>query len=87
MARRCTTVPGYGACCAAAMQGHLGQPVTITDSRGNKRCVECRPITRRNGQPGFQMRFQKSAVCGIGPHGCPALTGQGQGNQLVNAFR
>lgn len=74
MARRCTTVPGFGACCAAAQQGHLGGPFRFTDSKGNQRCGECSIIQRSKGRgPGFQFRFHKNAECGLGPHGCPAL--------------
>ncbi len=79
MARRCTTVPGYGACCAAAQQGKLNQPVVMTDSRGHKRCLTCSVITKRNGSPGFRARFQRNAACGIGPGGCPALASAGGG--------
>lgn len=76
MARRCTTVPGYGFCCAAAQQGQLNRPVRMQTGRG-QRCVECTQITKRNGRPGFRFRFHKSQECGIGPGGCPALGGQG----------
>lgn len=80
MARRCTTVPGYGFCCAAAQQNALGRPVRMTTGRG-QRCVQCDQITKRNGQPGFRFRFHKNSQCGIGPGGCPALAG-GQGGVL-----
>jgi hypothetical protein len=71
MARRCTTVPGFGACCQAAQQNRLGQPIRIQTSHG-QRCAICTPITRRNGRPGFQFRFQHSSACGI-TSGCPML--------------
>lgn len=81
MARRCTTVPGYGTCCRAAQQGLLNQVMQITDSRGNKRCAECATVQsqsrdpRKAGRTVFQFRFHKSAECGIGPSGCPYLAG------------
>lgn len=81
MARRCTTVPGYGTCCRAAQQGLLNQTMVITDSRGNKRCAECstRQSTSRDprkaGRTVFEFRFHKNAECGIGPGGCPYLQG------------
>ncbi len=81
MARRCTTVPGFGACCRAAQQGLIGQPMRIQTPHG-ERCAECNIITKRNGQPGFQFRWHKSVQCGIGPGGCPALATAGQGGQL-----
>lgn len=77
MARRCTTVPGYGVCCSAAQQGILNQPFKMTTSNGHQRCAQCNQITKRNGQPGFQFRWHKNAQCGIGPGGCPALAGGG----------
>lgn len=83
MARRCTTVPGYGTCCRAAQQGLLNQTMVITDSRGNKRCAECstRQSTSRDprkaGRTVFEFRFHKNAECGIGPGGCPYLQGAG----------
>lgn len=83
MARRCTTVPGYGTCCAAAQQGALGRPFKLTTRTGSQRCAQCDPITKRNGAPGFRFRWHKSSQCGIGPSGCPALAGQGpSGGQL-----
>lgn len=78
MARRCTTVPGYGVCCRAAQQGMLGQVFRFATARG-ERCGECTPITRRNGRPGFRFRFHRSAECGIGPGGCPALASMAGG--------
>lgn len=76
MARKCSTVPGYGACCAAATQGRLGAPFRFTDSKGNQRCGECNVIQRSKGKgPGFQFRFHRNSQCGLGPHGCPALAG------------
>lgn len=74
MARRCTTVPGYGLCCRAAGQGLLNAPFRMTDSKGHQRCAECAQITKRNGQPGFQFRWHKGTECGI-VSGCPNLTG------------
>lgn len=77
MARRCTTVPGYGFCCNAAQQNALNRPVRMTTSGGKQRCVQCTTITRtKNRGQGFQFRFVKNAQCGIGPSGCPVL-GQG----------
>lgn len=78
MARRCTTVAGYGACCAAAMQNRLGQPIPVGPA-GRKRCGVCTQITKRNGAPGFHFRFLHSASCGLGGGGCPALSGGQQG--------
>lgn len=83
MARRCTTVPGYGVCCAAAQQNILGQPFKFTTAGGHLRCGQCNQITRRNGQPGFQFRFHKNAQCGIGPGGCPALANGQQVGGLI----
>lgn len=76
MARRCTTVPGFGACCRAAQQGLLNRPFQMQTAHG-QRCAECAQITRRNGRPGFRFRFHKNAECGIGPGGCPFLGGAG----------
>lgn len=81
MARRCTTVPGYGVCCAAAGQGILNQPFKM-NVKGTTRCAECTQITKRNGQPGFRFRWQKSNVCGI-VSGCPNLGGAQAGGQNV----
>lgn len=83
MARRCTTVPGFGFCCQAAQQNLLNQPVRM-NTRTGQRCVECTQITRRNGRPGFQFRFHKSQQCGIGAGGCPALGGAGAGGNLLS---
>lgn len=88
MARRCTTVPGYGTCCRAAQQGLLNQTMVITDSRGNKRCAECQVIQKRKGGQGFKFLFHKSAECGIGPGGCPylntgAIGGLGRGGRQL----
>lgn len=80
MARRCTTVPGFGACCRAAQAGQLNQPIPIPTPHGT-RCGECTVIRKRNGSPGFKFRFHKNAQCGIGPGGCPALA-QGPQAQL-----
>lgn len=83
MARRCTTVPGYGTCCRAASQGLLNTVFKMTDRLGHVRCAECATVVsqskRRPGATVFQFRWHKSSECGIGPGGCPALTGQ-QGN-------
>jgi len=77
MARRCTTVPGFGTCCRAAQQGLLNKPFQFTDSRGSVRCATCatRASTSRShpGRTVFQFRFNKNETCGIGPGGCPAL--------------
>ena len=80
MARRCTTVPGYGTCCAAAQQGALGRPFRV-GAAGRERCAQCDVITKRNGQQGFRFRWHKSAQCGI-VSGCPALAQGGQGGML-----
>lgn len=77
--RKCTSSPGFGKCCAAAQQGLLGQPFRIT-VRGTQRCAQCDQIQKRNGSPGFKFRFHKSAQCGLGPSGCPALAGGGAAN-------
>lgn len=79
MARRCTTVPGFGVCCSAAQQGILGQSFKFTSSNGHQRCGRCDVITKRKGGQGFQFRFQKNAACGLGSGGCPALAGPGGG--------
>lgn len=85
MARRCTTVPGFGRCCAAFQQG-IQDRFTFTDSRGTQRCARCsiRQSQSKNpqkrGRNVFHFEFLKNSVCGIGPGGCPVLTpGQGQG--------
>lgn len=72
MARRCTTVPGFGFCCQAAQQGLLNRPVRMATKTG-ERCVECTTIERKNGRLGFQFRFERNAQCGIGSGGCPSL--------------
>jgi hypothetical protein len=77
MARRCTTVPGFGVCCRAAQQGLANQVFKFTDSRGHVRCAECNIVGKRNGAQGFRFRFHKNQECGIGPGGCPALAGPG----------
>ena len=82
MARRCTTVPGFGTCCAAAQQGALGRPFKLNMSNGRQRCAQCDQITKRNGQPGFRFRWHKNQQCGIGPSGCPVLAGVGGLGQL-----
>jgi hypothetical protein len=87
MARRCTTVPGYGTCCAAAQAGRLGQPFRVGPA-GRERCAQCDQITKVNGQPGFRFRWHKSAQCGI-VSGCPALAqmgGQGPALQIPQFF-
>lgn len=87
MARRCTTVPGFGVCCRAAQQNILNQPFKMTDSRGVTRCAECATVQSRSkkhpGKTVFQFRFHKNTECGIGPNGCPYLGGAQQqiGNQ------
>jgi hypothetical protein len=89
MARRCTTVPGFGKCCLAAQQGLLGRAFKFNDSRGNTRCGECttRPSRSRDprkaGRTVFEFRFHKNAECGIGPGGCPYLTGAGAGQTTL----
>lgn len=79
MARRCTTVPGFGTCCRAAQQGLTNTVFKMTDSRGIVRCAECAVVRstskRHPGANVFQFRWHKSAECGIGPGGCPALAG------------
>lgn len=83
MARRCTTVPGFGVCCRAAMQGISGQVFKFTDSRGHVRCAQCDIVGKRGGAQGFRFRFHKNQECGIGPGGCPALTQGGQGQMML----
>lgn len=81
MARRCTTVPGFGVCCRAAQQNLIGRPFQFNDSRGTARCAECTiersqsKDPRKNGRQIFRFRFHKNQECGIGPGGCPALAG------------
>lgn len=82
MARRCTTVPGFGTCCRLAQAGQLGQPRPIPGSKG-ARCGKCDLITKSNGRPGFRFRFQPNSACGIGPGGCPALVGGGGGQLQI----
>lgn len=69
MARRCTTVPGFGVCCQAAQAGRLGQPIAV-QTRTGQRCAICTPIQKRRGGTGFQFRFRKDSECGI-VSGCP----------------
>lgn len=77
MARRCTTVPGFGICCAAAQRGRIGKEFSFTDSKGHVRCAQCDIIQRtKNRGQGFRFRFLKNAVCQIGPGGCPSLNAQ-----------
>ena len=84
MARRCTTVPGYGTCCRAASQGLLGRPFQMTDSRGSTRCAQCDTVAKTKGRGmGFRFRWHKNQECGIGPHGCPYLGAQGQGQLQI----
>lgn len=88
MARRCTTVPGYGACCAAMQQGiQPGQPFRKPTANGGERCAVCRvvPSTSRKhpGRQVFQFRWAPGQQCGIGPGGCPTLN-QGGGGQGFN---
>ena len=82
MARRCTTVPGYGVCCRAAGAGQLGTPVVIKTQHGS-RCGQCDLITKRNGSQGFRFRFHKSSVCGLGPGGCPNIGGASAGQSQM----
>lgn len=82
MARRCTTVPGLGACCRAAQQGMLGRPFILSTSHG-QRCAQCDVVGKRKGGQGFRFRFHKSAECGIGPGGCPYLAGGQGGNPTL----
>lgn len=78
MARRCTTVPGFGVCCRAAQANQLNQTIKVK-SGSSVRCASCTTITKRNGQPGFKFRFHKNSDCGI-VSGCPALASQQQAN-------
>lgn len=86
MARRCTTVPGLGTCCRALQQG-VASKFTFVDSRGAERCASCAVVPsksvnpKKRGRNVFQFRFLANSVCGIGPGGCPALSGGG-GQQL-----
>lgn len=81
MARRCTTTPGLGACCRAAQQGMLNRPFVMTTSGGHQRCAECTTRMSRSRDPRkagrtvFDFRFHKNSECGIGPGGCPFLSG------------
>jgi hypothetical protein len=84
MARRCTTVPGYGACCNALTSGvQSGQPFRMRTSNGGERCAVCTVVGTRKGGQGFRFRWAKSQACGIGPHGCPALAGAGGMGQTL----
>lgn len=87
MAKRCTTVPGYGACCAAMQAGvRPGQAFRKQMPNGTERCAVCNVVQshskRHPGQNVFQFRWVKGQVCGIGPGGCPTLA-QG-GGQVGN---
>lgn len=93
MARKCTTVPGYGACCAAATQGKLGAPFRFTDHTGKQRCGECNIIDRRPSKcapntprKGFQFRFRPNSDCQMGPGGCPALAAAGGGGLITQTI-
>lgn len=84
MARRCTTVPGYGACCAAYARGvQGGQPFPL-QVNGRTRCAVCTPVMKRNGQAGSHFKWAKAGSCGLGSGGCPSnpLAAQGQQNAL-----
>lgn len=81
MARRCTTVPGFGTCCAAAQRGNLNQPVRVNTAHG-QRCGICTPHQKRSGAQGFIFRFTKSSACGLAAGGCPIGPGGGQGIML-----
>jgi hypothetical protein len=98
MARRCTTVPGYGTCCRAAQQGLLNRTMVITVHHPNggtsQMCAECSTRQSRSRDPRkagktvFDFRFHKNAECGIGPGGCPflntgAVGGGGGGQRLA----
>ena len=77
MARRCTTVPGFGLCCRAAQQGILNQPFVMPSG---KHCGVCRTRQsqsrdpRKAGKTVFDFRFVGNGQCGI-TSGCPALGG------------
>lgn len=79
MAKRCTTVPGYGTCCSAIQQGIAkpNQPFRIQRPNGTERCAVCLVVPSKSkkhlGQPVFNFRWQKGQLCGIGPGGCPVL--------------
>lgn len=88
MAKRCTTVPGYGACCNAIQQGvRPGQAFRKQMPNGTERCAVCNVVPSRSKRhPGtsvFQFRWVKGNVCGIGPGGCPALL-PGGGQQSLS---
>lgn len=75
MARRCVTTPGPGRCCQAMSQGiQPGATFRIQLASGAQRCAVCHVVQRTHGRgAGFQFRFVRSSVCGIGPSGCAAL--------------
>lgn len=76
--RRCTTTPGFGACCQAAQAGRLNQPIRINTQHG-QRCGVCRPHQKRNGSQGFIFHFAKSSMCGLSAGGCPVVNPAGGG--------
>ena len=92
MARRCTTVPGFGLCCQASQAGKLNQPIRFNTTHG-QRCGVCttRPSQSKNpakaGRTVFQFRFAPGSQCGLGAGGCPTLTqgtpAGGQGTLLI----
>lgn len=88
MAKRCTTVPGYGTCCSAIQSGTArpGQPFRKQMPNGTERCAVCNVVPskskRHPNTPVFQFRWVRGQVCGIGPGGCPVLTPGGGGQAL-----
>lgn len=84
MARRCTTVPGFGICCRAAQQNLLNQDIKVQTARG-LRCARCSTVAsqskRHPGRTVFQFRFRPGAECGLSSGGCPVISGAQPGGQ------
>lgn len=80
MARRCTTVPGFGTCCRASQQGltptggatGAGRAFTMTTHTGTTRCARCDVVAstshKHPGRPVF--KFQWVSGSAPSPVGC-----------------
>jgi hypothetical protein len=83
MARRCTTVPGYGFCCASMQQYGQARAAQGVTSPNGKHCISCTVMQKKKSRCsnpntpaplGFRVRMVANAQCGIGAGGCPGLT-------------
>lgn len=88
MARRCTTVPGFGTCCNAFQSGvRSGQTFRVRTASGGERCAVCtidRSKSKRHpGKPISVFRWAKSEACGLGAGGCPALNPGGNQQAIL----